>query len=107
MKHYLDVIYQDFQGVGPELVDLLDVFPEQEGLVSIGVVDQFVVRYLEKIYFKGHQVQGNGNDAKTGVNFQYTILLAIFILLYEVFTKFYLSIRNSDYSMLRFVHVFY
>jgi hypothetical protein len=43
VKHYLDVIYQDFQGVGPELVDLLDVFPEQEGLVSIGIVDQFVV----------------------------------------------------------------
>jgi hypothetical protein len=40
------------------------------------------------------------------VNFQSTILLAILILLYEVFTKFYLSIRNSDYSMLRFGHVF-
>jgi hypothetical protein len=42
------VIYQDFQGVGPELIDLLDVFPEQEGLVSVGIVDQFVVRYLKR-----------------------------------------------------------
>jgi hypothetical protein len=51
VKHYLDVIYQDFQGVSPELVDLLDVFPEQEGLVSVGIVDQFVVRYLERSLF--------------------------------------------------------
>jgi hypothetical protein len=51
VKHYLDVIYQDFQGVGPELIDLLDVFPEQEGLVSIGVVNQFVVRYLKRSLF--------------------------------------------------------
>jgi len=62
-----------------------------------------VVTYF---YFTGHQVPGNGTDAKTGVNFQSTILLAILILLYEVFTKFYLSIRISDYSMLRFGHVF-
>jgi hypothetical protein len=50
VKHYLDVIYQDFQGVGSELVDLLDVFPEQEGLVSVGIVDQFVVRYLKRSF---------------------------------------------------------
>ena len=46
MATNLYVINQNFQRVRPELFNLFDVFPEQEGLISVGIINQFIVRHL-------------------------------------------------------------
>ena len=43
------MIYHNFQWINPELVNLFDVFSKQESLISVSIIDQFIVRNLVNI----------------------------------------------------------